>query len=672
MESKNKITTKVVTLEEIVSSNSRFTVPSYQRPYVWTEDDVLKLLNDIQLAFMAKEDEYFIGTTLSCQLAEGHYELIDGQQRTTTLMLIAIAFRSTLEDSLLHRFPTYQQQPRLQYAVRDDVQRLLGAWSGLSGYDIPSPEQIANSPYLTQLAVALQTLKGKVGMLAGELAEKELTLAEFAGFLFTKVKWVNNTVPAGQNLNGLFAAMNTTGVQLDQCDLLKAKLLAHIKSDKQQYNAIWMVCEHMENFFERNVRKVFQGTDWKALSADLLANYDPLKFKLKESEVNRDALNNHEMKDLTIAAIAAFRDPITGCSNTENIAMDASEIYDLNEYCRPIIQFPLLLIHAYRVYLVSEKQSDIGPRLHSDKLLEIFSPLLQKKESEIECKIKKFFEILWQVRYQFDSWVIKWIKEDQTNEAHLALTEQRITQAHNSSYINRTIVNTGPLVLLQSVRYFTGERSAQYWLTPLICRLLDSKSKTVEDVAKLLELIDNQLSLAEGTQKAASFKLAVSHSVEARSWQKEEEELNKRKGTGFEHYWFQKLEYLLWKDLKQNEKLLSDEDQKKFARFRITAKNSVEHVFPQSEEHGKRIEKLDDFGNVVLLSPGENSSFSNQAVDKKRVDFLAKPDWLSLKLRDIFLNETWDDEAVVKHQQRMITLLRSHYTTCPDSVFSCR
>lgn len=53
MESKNKITTKVVTLEEIVSSNSRFTVPSYQRPYVWTEDDVLKLLNDIQLAFMA-------------------------------------------------------------------------------------------------------------------------------------------------------------------------------------------------------------------------------------------------------------------------------------------------------------------------------------------------------------------------------------------------------------------------------------------------------------------------------------------------------------------------------------------------------------------------------------------------------------------------------------------
>jgi hypothetical protein len=61
-------------------------------------------------------------------------------------------------------------------------------------------------------------------------------------------------------------------------------------------------------------------------------------------------------------------------------------------------------------------------------------------------------------------------------------------------------------------------------------------------------------------------------------------------------------------------------DNPRFKKYRITAKNSVEHVYPQQEEYQRYLDKeiLDSFGNLVLLSPGENSAYSNQAVGKKK------------------------------------------------------
>lgn len=72
-----------------------YVVPDYQREYVWTDEkEVAQLLNDMYEAYSSdKSKEYFLGTTVVFN-NNGTKELIDGQQRTTTLFLMLCAFRN--------------------------------------------------------------------------------------------------------------------------------------------------------------------------------------------------------------------------------------------------------------------------------------------------------------------------------------------------------------------------------------------------------------------------------------------------------------------------------------------------------------------------------------------------------------------------------------------------
>ena len=113
-------------------------IPSYQRPYVWPSEDVVGLLEQIMVACDTDAPHYYIGTVLTAAVTprgSGHthtlYEVIDGQQRMTTLMLLALALTAVVPDNALAKFILWNKQPRLTFAIRDEVQRLFAAWAGL-------------------------------------------------------------------------------------------------------------------------------------------------------------------------------------------------------------------------------------------------------------------------------------------------------------------------------------------------------------------------------------------------------------------------------------------------------------------------------------------------------------------------------------------------------------
>ncbi|ELY5145152.1 DUF262 domain-containing protein [Vibrio vulnificus] len=654
------VQTELLTLEKIYTDNYQFSIPSYQRPYVWSDDDVLLLFRDIKEACRLKEPNYFIGTILSSRIeqdGERIYELIDGQQRTTTLMLMTIAFKyagikSDLAELAVYTSSDGEDKPRLQFSIREQVQQLLGGLAGLKNYQVPSKETIADNAYLKQMGVALDVLTKEVEKLKSD----DVVSAEAMGdYLYRQVQWVNNIVPTQMDLNRLFATMNTAGIQLEQADILKAKLFKHIHTDKAQYDAMWVACEHLENYFERNVRKVFPNADWYHIEPEHLASFDAERFIAKDE-------TSEALPGLSIAELAS---QVNASSIPDNTKQEKFEIEDLDVEtvnCRPIIKFPLLLIHAYRVYLALNDHNDIAPRFHSDRLLEIFEPLIHSDEQSV----KQFIETLWQVRYQFDRWVVKWVERDDATESQLSLTYY--SKPAGKKYINRTEKELSDIVLLQSVRNFTGERSAQYWLTPFISGLIRSSIKQESEALKLLENIDNKMSLSLDTQKEASFALAEGSEPNCQSWQSQSTYFAKSLGTSFEHYWFQKLEYLIWKKMKASESSLSAEELNKFKKYRITSKNSVEHVHPQNDEYNSRLdcETLNSFGNLVLLSPGENSSYSNQDVDKKRIDFERKSHFDALKLREIFGvkgQESWGKQQIDDHLTQMMAVFSQHYNT---------
>ena len=136
----------------------------------------------------------------------------------------------------------------------------------------------------------------------------------------------------------------------------------------------------------------------------------------------------------------------------------------------------------------------------------------------------------------------------------------------------------------------------------------------------------------------------------------------KENGTQFAHYWFYKLEFVLWS--------LDGDSDPRWKNFRFTAKNSVEHVSPQTRS------KLDDvwvegqlhhFGNLALVSRSINSEFSNNPFTVKRAQFESKnKDAVdSLKLDLIYKTERgWDDAAASAHKEAMIERFDTYFRRC--------
>lgn len=143
-------------------------------------------------------------------------------------------------------------------------------------------------------------------------------------------------------------------------------------------------------------------------------------------------------------------------------------------------------------------------------------------------------------------------------------------------------------------------------------------------------------------------------------------------GTGTPHYFFYKLDYLLWKKL--GEEITNSEfkiwegieNQKSiYDRFYITKTGSVEHIQPQSKEkeHYFDDEKINYFGNLALITSSRNSSLGNKSVGMKKE---AIKEWIykgesiqSLKmLLALEKYPNWDYDKSTTHREEMISLLK--------------
>lgn len=98
------------TVKEILGS--KFIVPEYQRPYSWTETEVLQLLEDIWQHFIRSHNDknksdktvhemYFLGSILTAKdtTEDGRLCLVDGQQRITTLLCVVSALADVIRSN---------------------------------------------------------------------------------------------------------------------------------------------------------------------------------------------------------------------------------------------------------------------------------------------------------------------------------------------------------------------------------------------------------------------------------------------------------------------------------------------------------------------------------------------------------------------------------------------
>ncbi|MCB0703527.1 MAG: HNH endonuclease, partial [Ignavibacteriae bacterium] len=453
-------------------------------------------------------------------------------------------------------------------------------------------------------------------------------------------------------LNKLFSTVNSAGVQLEQTDIVKANLL-NLIDEKVKYGKIWEACENMNNFFERNVRLSFPSTDWNIVDFKKYYEFDGSIFRYEST--NKNGINSDDtliiIEDVNMNDISDYQHP------TKNILGEKDRKSE-EIYCRSIINFGQLLIHTYRLHLYIEGKEDFEGTFHVNRLIEIFNSLEARKDPN---EIKRFFQLLWKVRYLFDKYVIKWITDIDNKTESLELVN---FNKNDKGYYSRTKYAKSNSSMLQSVLYFTGDYLRQYWLTTYLGYLLKnhSDSDATNEIHLIkLEEFDNQFSLNDKlTDKDLSYLLldkeaTVDKTINIRTY------LELNKGTAFKHYWFQKLEYILWKNWD------STINTQEYNNYRITSRNSVEHIYPQNPENQIQHPQIEDeylhsFGNLVLLSVAQNSEYSNKSFRVKKSMFRDRREtYDTLKSYYIFQNDNWNKIEIIKHLETMISKIEEHY-----------
>ena len=103
----SKLNVDQKSIKDLFQNNKAdFLIPDYQRPYAWEDKECQTLWDDIfsfafpdndYSKFDSSKDEYFLGPIVTFKNDEGKMEVIDGQQRLTTLMLLLRAFYSMFD-----------------------------------------------------------------------------------------------------------------------------------------------------------------------------------------------------------------------------------------------------------------------------------------------------------------------------------------------------------------------------------------------------------------------------------------------------------------------------------------------------------------------------------------------------------------------------------------------
>ena len=204
----------------------RFSIPLYQRLFEWQEPEITQLLKDLQTAFENTPNQpYYIGMLTAFKQGDG-FDLVDGQQRFTVLMLMGIAFGWT-------DFLRVGNNVRLSFFARTKDKQYFE--SKINGK--PHAEYTN-----VKMELGIKCLNDFIGNYKGP---KE----QFINYIKNNLTFFISYLPHKyelHDLNRYFEAMNATGRGLENHEILKVNLLRELTDHKEHYTKIWNTVSDMD------------------------------------------------------------------------------------------------------------------------------------------------------------------------------------------------------------------------------------------------------------------------------------------------------------------------------------------------------------------------------------------------------------------------------------------
>lgn len=574
-------------------NNVNFVVPIYQRNYAWGEVQIEQLIEDIS---NNNNKNYFLGTLIVNKNGD-KLEVIDGQQRLTTLFLLLKALSFNILDTSLR----FEARERSNYALaninKDSYDPDLGSSTIKIGWDIINQYIKSNKDNF------LNNFKDK-------LENAQIFQVQ---------------VPEKIDLNHYFEIMNTRGEQLESHEVIKGKLLEKLSSNERFVAAkIWEACSDLSSYvqmnFDKKIRDLIFSGDLDGLNSDLFS-FDHIVKKITDEEQEL-----FETKSLI--------DRLQHNTLNNTLIKILSKSEEDNERFESAISFPNFLLQVNAVIpQVNKDTENTDDSLDDKKLIETL-----KIHYENADKAKNFIFNLLKYRMIFDKYVIK--REFTANLKDVGKWSlKNIKKYANSNKYDNTFDKSDEhmqLLTLQScLRITYTSPKTMHWIT----EVLKSDVSTAENITTKLE-------------NYCRSKIKESEFIN------EDGEINK---TGFEieRIIFTYLDYLLYRDRKVVlPKNWYFQFRNSIEHF--YPQNPTEGNKKWIDENGKDDQNLHSFGNLALITVSGNSRFSNLIPSAKRSSYPETLNQ-SLKLismASMMGDQEWDKELVCKHEKAMIEILK--------------
>ena len=263
MSIKNEIKSEKILVKDIFST-MWFRIPEYQRPYIWGKDEINDLLDDLTFAQTEKPDqEYFLGSFVFQAKRAGstsgqqydENDLLDGQQRMTTLLILFACIRDMCDDpdvqdacigSIFQKGNAIKKIPertRITFAIRESVQDFVDTYvkpaAGTTKADtLNEIAQSKDDPSLRNMAAAILEIQKY-------LKANDTNLIEFLTFISNNVLLIYVATEDLDDAFRLFTILNDRGVPLRNSDILKSQNLGALQTEKnkEKYAKLWEEAE---------------------------------------------------------------------------------------------------------------------------------------------------------------------------------------------------------------------------------------------------------------------------------------------------------------------------------------------------------------------------------------------------------------------------------------------
>lgn len=403
--------------QNLAGANHGLNIPIYQRLFVWEEEQIKLLLEDLYNAYQHDKDSpYYIGI-ITIVKKNNRWDVVDGQQRLTFLSLFAAYCCSLDKDSGWENFLYQDSELRINYEGRpedrEDLKIIIKQKNG----------DIKNSNF-RMFVNCITTFKEKIN---------ENTWSDFSKYVYSSASFLVSELPENYNttdLNLFFEKMNSTGRQLTVVEQIKGKYFPG-KAD------LFDACLNFETKFEYPNNECNSETEGEKYSLlDILKN-----------EQNRDINPEPQLtqKEESARSILSPEVFLLHCltlhaNETEKDSRNLLTLFNKSNFDGDVF---LKIMKTYREWLdnniiylkaMNEGGWDYNFRGDEEESQEV---------DKLKQKLKQFQAMLYISSSPYQGWVLTAYQKSQGKDVSLDLLEEIDHEQHPSDSLNENVLKYG-------------------------------------------------------------------------------------------------------------------------------------------------------------------------------------------------------------------------------------